>query len=484
MDFENTDEETRRVRIEEWKAEKQQFSEMVNSTSVVNGVLKNVKIHEKDLTTLEGSGNIVEIKSNYHYWCSPNYKVKKSKPRKVNKKTIKKKPRTIQGNGQSFNSQITFALMSKHIRDNPEITYNGKVIKLRNDAHAKTAKTLVAGDDGYVAGKNYELVQKVYKVKLFRNGQISIPGVLTEDFSDIRTSLEELCVYLSSILKTDVQIGHLSTTTRNFKFMTMFGSLDLTRFQQYCNNHLTTLLNTRWENIESFVYSPVLMEKSLTLTNAPQLEGDYLGIYAKYLSEKYSGPKYKKYTDESRFAKLPEQVPNMGEFYSHCIFGDGANVKNLYINFADVCNKMLHSDIIAIHSDVAKKIADIEKKYFITMKQETKHAMRRIALQSVVANLKKSLRKSKNNIISNINYNPEIYAGFILRIKSPIPGDPNKQTTIKLFSSGKINLDGANTRSDAEYIYYWLNSVFNRNPQLLYNEEINPDDDEFSFSAE
>lgn len=479
MDIETTDEETRRARIEEWKAEKQQFSELVNSTSVVNGVLTNVKIHEKDLTTLVGRGCIVEIKSNYHYWCSPDYKVKKSKPRKVNKKTIKKKPRTIQGNGQSFNSQITFALMSKHIRDNPDITYNGKVIKLRNDAHAKTAKTLVVGDEGYVEGKSYELVKKIYKVKLFRNGQISIPGVLTEDFSDIRASLEELCVYLSEILKTDVRIGNLSTTTRNFKFMTMFGSLDLVKFQQYCNNHLTTLLNTRWDNIESFVYSPILMDKSLDETTAPQLEGDYLGIYAKYLSQKYSA---KKYTDESRFAKLPTQVPNMGEFYSHCTFGEG--IKNLYVNFSDLCNKMLHSNIIEIHAEVNEKIESIEKKYFIKMQPNTKLVMRRIALQSVVAALKKSLRKSKNNIISNINYNPEIFAGFILRIKSPIPEIPTKQTTIKLFSSGKINLDGANARSDAEYIYYWLNSVFNRNPQLLYNEAINPDDDEFSFSEE
>jgi hypothetical protein len=477
MDLEIVDEETRRAKIREWKEEKQQFSEMVNSTSVVNGVLSNVKIHEKDLTELVGLGNIVEIKSNYHYWCSPDYKVKKPKPRKVNKKTIKKKPRTIQGNGKSFNSQITFAMMSKHIRDNPNITYNGKVIKLRNDAHAKTAKTLVAGDDGYDPNKNYELVEKVYKVKLFRNGQISIPGVLTEDFSDIRTSLEELCVYLSKVLKTDVQIESMSTTTRNFKFMTMYGSLDLVKFQHYCNNHLTTLLNTRWENIESFVYSPVLMEKSVAHTTAPQLNGDYLGIYNKYLSEKYNA---KKFTDEIRFAKLPDMVPNMGEFYSHCTNVDG--VKNLYINFADMCNKMLHSDMIAIHAEVSKKITNIEKEYFITLQPQTKYVMRRIALQSTIVALKKALRKSKNNIISNINYNPEIYAGFILRIKSPIPDDPTKQTTIKLFSSGKINLDGANTRSDAEYIYYWLNSVFNRNPQFLYNEAIDPDDDDYSFS--
>ena len=62
-----------------------------------------------------------------------------------------------------------------------------------------------------------------------------------------------------------------------------------------------------------------------------------------------------------------------------------------------------------------------------------------------------------------------------------------KQTTIKLYSKGKINIDGANNSEEANYLYYWLNTFLRDTPGILYDPEINMDDlddaDEWSYSS-
>ena len=47
--------------------------------------------------------------------------------------------------------------------------------------------------------------------------------------------------------------------------------------------------------------------------------------------------------------------------------------------------------------------------------------------------------------LSLIKFFPERYTGIILKFKTPIPDNDNKLTTVKIFSSGKINIDGGNS---------------------------------------
>ena len=97
-----------------------------------------------------------------------------------------------------------------------------------------------------------------------------------------------------------------------------------------------------------------------------------------------------------------------------------------------------------------------------------------------------SLMKSGNNLLSHIKYDPEKYPGFLVKIKTPNITDADKLTTIKIFPSGKINIDGANNRQEAEYIYYWINSIFYDNPKLIYNpdESYDTTDSEYSTGSE
>lgn len=475
------DPEERDRLLSEWKLEEVFFTPVINSTSVINGILSNVDIHEEDLIDIDGDSCVVGIDSNYYHWRNPDYitKVRKSRtPKKVTKK-----PRSLQGDGKSFNSQITFMVLGEHIRYNPNIMVKGVSQKLRNDKHAKNATEL---ED------NTEKIIKPYKVKLFRNGKISIPGVLTDDLSDADMVIKNFTEYLSNLFDADVRLINRWTTTRNYKFMTLNGNLDLIKFQEYCNRHFTTLLNTRWENIEGFIIKPLWMAKESChmISTEPQLMADFMGIYNGYTMLKYMDDDISALTPEEKTRKtreriergLPYQVINLGGFYQHLHSCD--KVKNLYVNFSDLCKKLLNLNLMEWHHAIDKYLAKIYKDYFVTLSDKIIERIRRIVLQPLIHSLHVAFKKSKNNMISHINYNPEIYAGFIVRIKTPTEEDAQKQTTIKLFSSGKINIDGANNLAEAEFIYYWLNHIFNENPDFIYdeNEEVEESDDGFSYT--
>jgi TATA-box binding protein (TBP) (component of TFIID and TFIIIB) len=62
--------------------------------------------------------------------------------------------------------------------------------------------------------------------------------------------------------------------------------------------------------------------------------------------------------------------------------------------------------------------------------------------------------------ITEIKYNIERYPGLIIKFATPIPRNPRKQTTIKMFQSGKVNIDGAISEECARYYYNWINDFY------------------------
>jgi hypothetical protein len=105
------------------------------------------------------------------------------------------------------------------------------------------------------------------------------------------------------------------------------------------------------------------------------------------------------------------------------------------------------------------------------------------AIRDWALRIKTKLDSERENLLSHFKYDPEKYSGFIIKVKTPNVADDNKRTTIKIFPSGKINIDGATSRADAEYIYWWLNSIFATNPRLSFADVLanyNDTDSEFS----
>jgi TATA-box binding protein (TBP) (component of TFIID and TFIIIB) len=51
-----------------------------------------------------------------------------------------------------------------------------------------------------------------------------------------------------------------------------------------------------------------------------------------------------------------------------------------------------------------------------------------------------------------VKHSSERYVGFLLKFMTPIESNTKKQSTVKIFSSGKFNLDGCNTKEQAYVI--------------------------------
>ena len=158
------------------------FTPLISSTITVKGMFSNILFNEEDLITkLEqlNGGYILKICCNYGEIINknPNYVYPEPKIRLSNRgrkpKIKKKSKRKLQGTGKYFSSQITFEIYNS---DN----------------------------------------NKIYKIKLFRNGGFQIPGVANPDISDLIKPINILKNYLLKYFGKDIKVEYLISVMRNY----------------------------------------------------------------------------------------------------------------------------------------------------------------------------------------------------------------------------------------------------------------------------
>jgi hypothetical protein len=250
------------------------FGPLYPSTLTAQGFLSNVHFEEKDLIhAVEPLGRIKKITCNYGEVYNTDFKAVVVKKKQTNRgrkpKTKKRNVRKKQGNGRYFNSQITFWVQS------------------------------------------LKIFTKYYKIKLFRNGTIEVPGGLEPSMNDVNSSVEVIRETMENCLVEDVKVVELYSIMRNYKFKTVDDDIRI---------------------------------------NIPVLYDIFIVAYQN---------------------KCP----------------------------------------------------------------------------------------SVNNV-KEIKYNIERYPGLIVKLSTPIPRKPKKQTTIKMFQSGKVNIDGAISEECARYYYNWINDFY------------------------
>ncbi|ARA71921.1 hypothetical protein BNJ_00081 [Kaumoebavirus] len=84
--------------------------------------------------------------------------------------------------------------------------------------------------------------------------------------------------------------------------------------------------------------------------------------------------------------------------------------------------------------------------------------------------LRATLMRSKHNIVAQIRYLSERYSGLCIRLRRPYAHKPDKQLTIKIFGSGKINIDAALSDLDAYWAAAFIKDFFYRHPHLTWKE--------------
>jgi len=462
-----------------YKSKELLFSPLRNSTLTAKGSFHNVEFNEKDCTSFDCNEHVLTVDSNYTHAKYELYdeSIKKKSNRGRKKKVKKQKLRKIQGSGRCMNSQIQFGVIGQHIRripdfpdkhskvdeeivvvtstDEPELSdeipvedadeiedidENEENEEIEDGVQKFTIKEIAQQVLPHLEiPEGHELVIKKYIFLVFRNGKFTLPGVLTEDVSDAVGPIENLCKFLSTEFwgeKDKVKLEYIRPTMRNYKFQMLNRRIDLLRLQKFCSDHFHTLLNIHFKHVRQFIIEEV---------NGKSINYDILKQYLK----------------------------------------DAPPPKNLYVNFDKLKSALSEFDINH-HYNKLGELADLVYYHFsVDLDDELIQIIWSSYIGSFLHSLETKLKKDDDNMLSFIKYDPEKYPGGIVKVKTPLPENPEKRTTLKLFKSGKIDIDGANSREEAEFIYYWLNALFNDNRSLTYTDVLSDEDDgEYSFSAE
>ncbi len=209
------------------------LSTLENTTNTLEGLLSNVTFHEADLIKkCHYTDNIVRISCNYGEVVNPYYHApvvtKTTRGRK--KKEKAPKTRKEQGSGTEFNSQITLAILP----------YGKGVTEATGNAIT---------------------YDKVYKFKIFRPGQIQLPGARMDNLEDIIGCSQIMVKYLNEILgKTDIHLQQISAVMKNYKFLLGMSKgtvLDLTRLKEiiYTKNNICMVKYSRQDSKLAIIFN-------------------------------------------------------------------------------------------------------------------------------------------------------------------------------------------------------------------------------------
>jgi len=173
------------------------FTAPISTTNTVEGYMSNVAFHERELIMeLEPDSDIVMYRCNYDRLRYVGYiepvKIRTTK-RGRKKQVKKKKARKKQGNGDDFNSQVTFVVRSRRV---------------------------AALEDGTIP-----YGAKVFKFKIFRTGKIQLPGVCPNSIDDVVECSQVIADTLNMHLHPGeqnparmTQVINMNPVMKNYKF--------------------------------------------------------------------------------------------------------------------------------------------------------------------------------------------------------------------------------------------------------------------------
>lgn len=440
-------------RLREFQNRPLLFTDMKNSTCSAEGKYSGVGFHEENLSELLiATREIVRIDSNFVHLVRNGYdglEKKKTSNRGRRRKEKKKKNRKRQGDGTKFNSSIQFCVLGTHIRDVPD--------ELDGHSHNARPESSIMRKGNSI---NREKIIKEYKIKLFRTGVFQVPGVLMEDMSDVMPPLEILRKYLDWMFLNDVQIISLFSVMRNYKFKLHQGHIDLRALHESCSSRIDDCININFKDLEKNLTKPIF--------KPPQQIHPYDEGWAVML-DMYSNTEISDMTLGELDLSISDFMENLEESVSF---------RNIYVNPDNLrvwISEMNMSPMYLKFLQYAKKLHGI-------VSEDALCGILRFMIAKPVSILKKKILNHPDNDLASVKYDASNYPGLLIRIKTPLPNKPDKKTTIKIFPKGKINIDGANNRNEAEFIYWWLNNVFTINSNFVYDEDYIHDESDSEFS--
>ena len=331
-------------------------------------------------TLASAPGKIVRIDSNFLHLTAAGY-VEPAKPKSKRGRKPKTKPKTNRkkrGDQSSFNSQTTFMVRGQYTK----------------------------------AGKTYD---NLYKIKVFRDGGVQIPGAREEGWDEITPLLEELSRFFTLAFDTQIIFKDLAPKMRNYK--------------QWL---LPVTANGKTRNRNTDIVS---LKRCLEKRIAPLIRIN-LAAVVRYLQ-----------THEFDLPSLIEYLRTAEDY-----------IKAIRVHPDRLCT-MISKLQIPEKKKALEEWADYLSKQGIFTDNAILDDIHAFVIEESVRDLQKPLVTGPDNLIQAIDSNNDKYKTVLITFYTRIVKKSGKGIVFKIFEKGKINIDGALDRTETEELCAYLHKV-------------------------
>lgn len=276
---------------------------------------------------------------------------------------------------------------------------------------------------------------KEYKFLLFVNGNFTLTGVPSNIDSVMCDLINELLDFLRPRFP-DISLGYYRITMRNYKFQIQGHktSVDDVKLDKYVSHlYSDCILVSLSEVVKFMLYPP------FDCDNSPHIYGKWLvdttitNIDNNTILKHFKSLKYDKSVPQIRI-KLDVLYGLINGFKYEIFFE--------LFKYYDMITRD-HVDVYMILEMMLSTY--IDKQY-------------------------RELYYNMSNIIRQYSYDTEKFQGFTIKILTPITNKPNKISTINIFRSGKVNLQGSPNDNYCRFVWLLLNDILADDSNgLIYN---------------
>jgi hypothetical protein len=342
------------------------FTELNLSTATIAGQFcTDITFDQKELIrVVEPNERVVRLCCNYgdkiHSSYDPPENTKSKRGRKPQVKNVGN--RRHQGNGSSFNSQVSFHVLGDHFGD-----------------------------------ATSPLCDKIYKVKVFQNLKFQIPGVRHDDGEDVETVIEAIRQLL-------------------LQYLPMC-------YVRYSEREIERLTKLRLE----MKHTRAQLRREIKTTISYPRRGKYTSP-ADRLTRNYTQSAEHKAQIRQHQTIVDKGIPDID------ISVEG--LKFIMKNYG---------------------CCIIDKSIVINL-EEFKVCLNEAGVDKTVE-------------LESVRYDPESYPGLVIKIRPA--GSSAKYTALKIFSSGKINLQNCNVHEHKQALMDWLQKYLQMNKhRILIRQDV------------
>ena len=344
-------------------------------------------------TLATAPGKIVKIDSNFLHIAANGY-VEPAKPKSKRGRKPKTKPKTTRkkrGDQTCFNSQTTFMVRGQYNKN----------------------------------GKTYD---NIYKIKVFRDGGVQIPGAREEGWDEIIPLMEELCRFFTLAFDTKIIFKDMMPKMRNYKQLLL---------------PITKDGRTRNRNTDI-----VSLKRCLEKRIAPLIRINIEAVIGHLQTHKYD----------------PETLINHLRTAKDYI-------KAIRVHPDRLCDMINKLQLVEKRAAL-EEWADYLSKQGIFTNNTILDDIYSYVVRRSVMDLQYPLLTGPDNLIQAIDSNNDKYKTVLITFYTRVEKKSGKGIVFKIFEKGKINIDGALDRPETEGLCRYLHEVIiNPENDIIYYDD-------------